>query len=104
MQILINKGRNYSGKWNINFVSVTNNICIMDNHRVAFWFWLNKLNKSKEYRIIHIDKHYDTNDGCMEEWKSSLPKNLEKLSLEQLMNVGYNKEIFFAVLFSMTII
>lgn len=95
MKVLINKGRNYSGKWNINYVSVSNNICIMDNHRVAFWFWINNLNKTKKYRIIHADKHFVTQEGCLSEWKPTIPENLEELTLEQLMEIGYEKENFF---------
>lgn len=48
-----------SGTYNTNFLYRSGKVYIMDNHLCAGWAWLNELNTSKKYNLLHIDRHYD---------------------------------------------
>jgi hypothetical protein len=58
LDVLINKGKQKSGTFNLNYFAQADNIFIMDNHLAAIWCW-EKLPKDKDYTIVHIDAHYD---------------------------------------------
>jgi len=71
-------GRNESDVWSQNFVWKKDDIYIMDNHRAALCCWLQQLNASDKYKLLHIDRHYDApNNG----------KNLPTFKLESLFNI-----------------
>ncbi|TQP33318.1 hypothetical protein FLM01_16020, partial [Vibrio cholerae] len=54
------KGRNQSGAQDLNFLWNENNVYVMDNHRAAYWCWMQRYQSSKKYNLFHIDAHLDT--------------------------------------------
>jgi len=37
-------------------------IYVMDNHQAALWCWLQRVDSTDTYNILHIDRHYDSTD------------------------------------------
>lgn len=46
----------------VNFLFNKDKIFLMDNHLSATWCWLQKIDFSKKYNFVHIDRHYDLLD------------------------------------------
>lgn len=63
----------------------------MDNHGAALWAWLQHFDKNRKYNFIHIDKHYDTLASNLSPWLSSLPKNLNELSINDFFSIKYKR-------------
>lgn len=84
------KGKNYSGFTEINLLQKQGNVYVMDNHLAALWCWLQEMDLSQKYNVLHIDKHYDTRRGRLEEWLEELPGYLEKLSIESYLALRFN--------------
>jgi len=53
------KSKGISGSYKTNFLWKAERICIMDNHRMALWCWLQFLEGSSKYNLFHLDAHYD---------------------------------------------
>jgi hypothetical protein len=82
-------GRNESYVWNLNFLWKKDNIYIMDNHLVALWCWLKEINLSDKYKLLHIDRHYDTaNDGRY--LPSVKLENLFNITLDEYFSLSYS--------------
>lgn len=81
-------GRNESDVWNLNFLWKKDNIYIMDNHLAALWCWLQEINLSDKYKLLHIDRHYDAaNDaGNM---PSVMLESLFDVTLDQYLSLSY---------------
>jgi hypothetical protein len=75
-------GRNESYVWNLNFLWKKDNIYIMDNHRAALWCWLQEINPFDKYKLLHIDRHYDTANDA---------ENMPSFKLEFLSNSTLNE-------------
>jgi hypothetical protein len=69
------KGRNRSAYFNLNFLWRYKNIYVMDNHRAAFWCWMQHVDPMKRHSIFHIDQHYDTMTSRMEAWLAHVLSN-----------------------------
>ncbi|MBL7969113.1 MAG: UPF0489 family protein [Prolixibacteraceae bacterium] len=91
MEQLVNKGFNYSGCYNLNILFRSNNFYVMDNHGAALWAWLQHIDKNRNYNFIHIDKHYDTLASNLSHWLSSLPKNLNELTISDYFSLKYKR-------------
>lgn len=87
MKKLIDKGLRDSPCYGISLFYKSNNFYVMDNHGGALWAWIQHLNTSQSYRLIHIDKHYDTLDTNIDIWMNSLPENLSELSIEEYFSI-----------------
>jgi hypothetical protein len=82
------KGRNYSGYFEQNFLWRHDNVYVMDNHRAALWCWLQHINPRRPHAIFHVDRHYDTLNGGMEDWLENLPANWS-LSIDEYLSHSY---------------
>lgn len=81
----------------INYLAHYENIYIMDNHRLATWCWLQHIDKSEQYTVLHIDYHYDTNSSGIEEFKERLDKKLFSSDLNSYIDFNFqilNKKYF----------
>jgi len=56
-------GRNESYSQDVNFLWNSDNIYIMDNHRVAAWCWAQHVKTLKKFSFLHIDYHWDCAPG-----------------------------------------
>ncbi|NJO92399.1 MAG: hypothetical protein HC831_28095 [Chloroflexia bacterium] len=83
------KGKNVSWVKNLNLLYKERNIYVMDNHNAALWCWLQEMDMSKKYNILHIDKHYDTKASQIDEWLSNIPANLQLLTIDQYLALKY---------------
>jgi hypothetical protein len=57
-------------------------ICIMDNHRLAFWSWLNFINADDlgKCAYVHIDDHFDC--GAKENIVKSMASRMKKRGMD----------------------
>ena len=65
MQIIRNLGQNRSYNDELNFLAKTGKIYIMDNHLAAFYCWCKEVDLSKDYALLHIDRHHDLGDALV---------------------------------------
>lgn len=85
------KGRKYSGFVDLNYLSTDNNIYIMDNHKAALWCWLQCIDLSSKYRVLHIDRHTDCLGSRMGKWISALDKvDICKLSIQDYEELRFS--------------
>lgn len=82
-------GRNYSGFQNQNLLWVDRNAYVMDNHRAAFWCWMQHLDLSKHHSLLHIDRHYDALASNLPTWIQNLPP-LNGITVSQYLSHQYN--------------
>ncbi len=84
MQILLlNKKLEKSESYNDNLLLKTDNIYVMDNHRLAMWCWLQSLDFKTKYNFLHIDAHPDLADFPIEKRIANLSNNI---NLEEFRN------------------
>jgi hypothetical protein len=58
----------------------------MDNHRCALWCWLQSIDLSQKYNILHIDRHFDTAYWPPEVWKTlSIRRPLHRVPLDDYL-------------------
>lgn len=69
-----------------NFLVQKNNIYVMDNHRLALWSWLQSLDLSKKYNLMHIDAHPDLSENGVDFWKQEL-RPIHTLTLDEYRTV-----------------
>ena len=86
------KGRHHSGYFEQNFLWRQNNVYIMDNHRAAMWCWLQHVDPKRPHALFHIDRHYDTLNGGMEDWLANLPDHWH-LSIDEYLRHSYEAAI-----------
>ena len=95
------KGRNHSGSTTLNYLSNHENIYIMDNHKMALWCWLQKIDTNCSYNVLHIDRHTDALHTNMPLWLSAIGsveflKGLTALEYSELKwEAGINKDYVF---------
>jgi len=59
---------------------------VMDNHRCALWCWLQCIDLSQKYNILHIDRHFDALYWPPNVWDSlSTQQPIHELSIEQYL-------------------
>jgi len=89
MNILFAKDRfETSGAYSDNFLVSEQNVYLMDNHRLALWCFLQKLNESdfaQKINIMHIDAHPDLAEVSVDDLKT-LAQLLKNHTLESYMN------------------
>ncbi len=88
-EIISFKGQNVSWINNLNYLTKERNIYIMDNHVAALWCWLQEIKTDKKYNILHIDAHYDTLSGRLDNWLKHLPDNLSSLSIQDYLDLKF---------------
>jgi UPF0489 domain len=83
-----------SGCCNVNFLFNHGKVYVMDNHLSAGWCWLQKIDTSKQYNFVHIDRHYDLMDYEDEIRASVIEKaiNLEGLSFDEYVELTYKDD------------
>jgi len=88
------KGRNSSHCVALNYLGQSNNLYVMDNHKMALWCWLQKINLNKKYKILHIDRHTDTLASRMNEWIGTIKKSkpLHNFTINEYDALAYNSE------------
>ena len=88
------KGENHSGYKDLNLLCNEDNIYIMDNHNVAMWCWLQKIDLLEKYSIIHIDRHHDTRDNHIDLWIKNIPENINKIDIADYLSLKYREPNF----------
>lgn len=79
--------RGVSGHCTQNFLWQNGPVYIMDNHRAAWWCWLQQhLVPSQPINLFHIDRHTDTLTSNLPSWKKSLPPQMRDVSLQDYLN------------------
>ncbi len=86
---LVELGSSFSEK--VNFLYQYDNLYIMDNHRLAAWCWAQKVDKNLKYKVVHIDKHCDALGNQMESWLKEIKKDLKDLSLQEYLDLKFQK-------------
>lgn len=79
------KGRNPSGAWQQNFLWQFDNVYVMDNHRAAMWCWLRSLPRGAKHSIFHIDRHFDTGQARLLEWRKAYPSDWYSLGIDDYL-------------------
>ena len=82
-------GRNESYVWNLNFLWKKDNIYIMDNHLAALWCWLKEINLSGKYKLLHIDRHYDTANDSRRLPLAKI-ESLSNNTLDEYLSLSYS--------------
>lgn len=75
------RGRLSSGAEQCNLLFESGNIFIMDNHRLALWAWMQKIDPAVQYNFFHIDAHYDCDPDIKQ-----IPTNLVQMTLPQYLS------------------
>lgn len=88
-------GRNSSLAVDVNFLWNDGDIYIMDNHRCAYWCWMQKFIKNQRYSLFHIDKHFDSSPinsttNPPDSFIINQP-NINSLTIDQYLNLEYQK-------------
>lgn len=78
--------REVSGYGTQNFLWQSGPIYIMDNHRAAWWCWLQHLMPDEPIDVFHIDRHTDTLTSNLPRWKQSLPAQMRGVSLQDYLS------------------
>jgi hypothetical protein len=73
------RGRNRSGPYNQNFLWRRDSVYVMDNHRAAFWCWLQRIDPRKFlYETAIDDKIFARHPPCrkpfLEPLSNSVPR------------------------------
>jgi len=64
----------------------------MDNHLAAGWCWLQQIDVTNQYNLVHIDRHYDLRSGQEAFWVEKLNSigfDYKKASISDLTGVMY---------------
>ena len=83
------KGKNTSWYKYLNLLQQEHKIYVMDNHNAALWCWMQRIDLSRKYNILHIDKHFDTGASHIEDWLMSIPKSIKEMSIEEYLDLRY---------------
>jgi hypothetical protein len=92
MWILEPKKLNKSGTYGLNFLFNQDKFYIMDNHLAATWCWLQKIDTSCNYQLIHIDRHYDLLHSQIDKWVDEIKNqdlDIQKIKIVDLLNIKY---------------
>ena len=95
MNIIPFKGRNRSSTYHLNLLWNQDKFYIMDNHLAASWCWLQKIDTSKQYNLLHIDRHYDLLDSQTDWWIKALKNqnvNLKEIAIPDLLALKYSPD------------
>jgi len=85
------KGRKGSGAYEDNFLWRSDNIYIMDNHRLALWCWFQHLMPEQKTGLFHIDAHCDTLTSRLKDWVKDMP-DMWNVDLETYQTVTHYME------------
>ncbi len=86
------KGRNHSGPYNQNFLWRDGTVFVMDNHRAALWCWLQALDLNKRHSIFHIDRHTDTLQSQLSDWRQNLPSSWN-IDIDAYLDLKYTNSL-----------
>ena len=64
-----------------NFLFQSENVYVMDNHRLALWSWFQQMKPGKKYNLFHIDAHPDLSSSGVSFYNRNL-NPLEKMPLD----------------------
>ncbi len=93
MHLIPFKGKSNSGAYKLNLLFNEGKIYIMDNHLAASWCWLQKIDYSKQYNLLHIDRHYDLLNSQTDWWVEEMGRqniNIRDNSIEEILSLTYN--------------
>lgn len=91
MKVYINKGRNKSHAFALNYLSRQRNIFIMDNHLAAFWCWAKVLDPLQNYSLLHIDRHHDLSPAHVQRGFQQYKKtNFRTISIQKALELKVN--------------
>ena len=93
MNIIPFKGKNTSTHYNLNLLFNEGKTYIMDNHLAASWCWMQKLNPTGQYKLFHIDRHYDLLLSQIDWWIEELQRqnfDFTTISLTDLLAIKYS--------------
>lgn len=77
----------------VGFLWRDGNCFVMDNHRCAVWCWLQSIDRSQKYNILHIDRHLDSGHWPPEVWdRRSDQRPVHKLTIEEYLAVKTSGE------------
>jgi len=89
-EIIPFKGENWSHALDTNLLLRKNNIFLMDNHRMAAWCWAQNMDLTRQYTIVHIDKHYDTSThNQLDIYCQNIKSDLNSLSAKEYDELTY---------------
>lgn len=77
-------GRLESGVYGQNFLFQYENVYVMDNHRAAYWCWLQEVDALQPFNILHIDRHYDCL-GITNTWLEGMP-DVTQMTLQEYLD------------------
>lgn len=83
------KGKNVSWFKYLNLLCKERNIYVMDNHNAAMWCWLQEIDTTKKYNILHIDRHYDARTSHIDESIANIPIDLHELKITDFLSLKY---------------
>ncbi|GMV20201.1 MAG: hypothetical protein AMXMBFR57_01500 [Acidimicrobiia bacterium] len=67
------RSRGRSREFTLNFLWEDGPLFVMDNHLAALWCWWQRLDDATQFRLLHIDRHYDLLRSRLPEWMQNLP-------------------------------
>lgn len=88
------RGRNHSGWFDQNFLWRHKNVYVMDNHRAAFWCWLQHTSiRTLNIRCFIWTDITNTLQSRMDEWLNSLPPSWD-ITVDEYLNHSHIPEGF----------
>ena len=91
MQIIRNLGQNTSYHNKLNFLAKTGKIYIMDNHLAAFYCWSKEIDLSKDYALLHIDRHHDLGEALVKNsFQPYKKRDFKNMSLAKMLKLKTN--------------
>jgi hypothetical protein len=85
--------RGLSASTDDNVLIEKENVFIMDNHRLALWCWLQKIEKKSRYNILHIDAHPDLSESALNKFQGDL-WSLPLKEYREIKDESINEKLF----------
>lgn len=92
IRIIDYKGRKESGVYNLNYLGKYSNVYVMDNHKMAYWCWLQEIKEDQNYSLIHIDRHTDCLNSHIGKWTETISElgSLKNMKPGEVDELTYN--------------
>ena len=88
---LTKRGKSASSTDNV--LIKTENVYIMDNHRLALWCWFQEIEKDQRYNLLHIDAHPDMSESALKHFNHDL-WNISLKDYREVMQADINTPLF----------
>jgi hypothetical protein len=91
------KGRLVSGAFDLNLLSRSGRVYVMDNHRAALWCWFQHLKSTEKVNLLHLDRHTDTLYSKIDLQKPHMP-DMWTAPLDDYLTKSYKDEFGYSPL------